>query len=92
MERSADDTLRLIRMVKLQYRVMKGEVTRDLKESVYTELKDNGPSSASLTQLSEELSEDRERTRLALRELFREGHVMETADWDYRVTYPTQDF
>lgn len=71
---------------------MAEEVTHEFKESVYTELKDSGPSAASLTQLAEELSEDRERTRLALRELFREGHVTETADWDYRVTYPTHDF
>lgn len=68
------------------------EVTPGLKKSVYGELRETGPSAASLTQLSEELSEDRERTRLALRELFREGYVTETGDWDYRVTYPTKDF
>lgn len=63
----------------------------DLKVAVYEELKEVGPSAASLTQLSDTLSEDREQTRLVLRELFREGYVTETSGWDYRVTYPTGD-
>lgn len=63
----------------------------DLKVAVYEKLKEVGPSAASLTQLSDTLSKDREKTRLVLRELFREGYVTETSDWDYRVTYPTAD-
>lgn len=65
-------------------------ITIDLKQRVYEELEDNWPRSVPITELSEELEEDRENTRLALRELHQRGRVSQTADWDYRAAEPPE--
>lgn len=59
-------------------------VTPNFKQRVYNVLEDEWPETVAVTEVSDELEEDRERTRLAIRELHQRGQVSQTADWDYR--------
>jgi DNA-binding IclR family transcriptional regulator len=62
-----------------------------LKRDVQEHLADRWPESADVNEIADDLEQNEEETRLALRGLFRDGIVSQDAEWEYRVTEPRDD-
>jgi hypothetical protein len=63
----------------------------ELKRDVHEHLADRWPESADVDEIADDLEQNEEKTRLALRGLFRDGIVSQDAEWEYRATEPPND-
>lgn len=72
--------------------MLRDEIDQAFLDEVHDTLARRWPKSATIRELADELDEDWEKVRLALRDLFRDKRVSQDADdWNYRTIAPLDD-